>query len=62
NLDFTRSFLYAQVLPLDSKSEQLDVLLVPVDFQYAVSRPLSEWLVNQEKAEEDKPSGGEKTD
>ncbi|NEO19975.1 MAG: DUF4340 domain-containing protein [Moorea sp. SIO1F2] len=62
NLDFTRSFLYAQVLPLDSKSEQSEVLLVPVDFQYAVSRPLSEWLVNQDKAEEDKPSAAEKTD
>ena len=51
--DFNRSFLYAQVDPSSGASQPLQVLLVPVDFEYAVNRPLSEW---ESKLETPEPS------
>ncbi|MBD1805945.1 DUF4340 domain-containing protein [Microcoleus sp. FACHB-SPT15] len=51
--DFNRSFLYAQVDPPSGASQPLQVLLVPVDFEYAVNRPLSEW---ESKLETPEPS------
>ncbi len=42
-LDFNRSFLYAQVDPYLPNNQKSEVLLIPVDFQYAVNRPLAEW-------------------
>lgn len=42
-LDFNRSFLYAQVDPDVQNNQKSEVLLIPVDFQYAVNRPLAEW-------------------
>ncbi len=42
-LDFTRSLLYAQVDPYIQNNQKSEVLLVPVDFEYAVNRPLAEW-------------------
>jgi len=53
--DFNRSFLYAQAYPSSKRPEQLQVLLVPVDFDYAVNRPLSEWLLKEEKLPVSKP-------
>ncbi len=53
--DFNRSFLYAQAYPSSKRPEQLQVLLVPVDFEYAVNRPLSEWLLKEEKLPVSKP-------
>lgn len=50
--DFNRSFLYAQVDPSVRSPEPWQVLLVPIDFEYAVNRPLSEW---QGKSESDLP-------
>lgn len=49
--DFNRSFLYAQADPPaaepeaaeQNSSEQIDVLLVPPNFEEAVSRPVAEW-------------------
>jgi hypothetical protein len=46
--DFNRSFLYAQVDPPPQTPQQLKVLLVPIDFEYAVKRPMSEWQSKQE--------------
>ena len=54
--DFNRSFLYAQADPPVQASEQLNVLLVPIDFEYAVSRPLSEWQRQEEVPESPTPS------
>ncbi|MCD8485305.1 MAG: DUF4340 domain-containing protein [Desertifilum sp.] len=68
-LDFSESFIYAQVdppvktalkddkttpksanvTPTTTEAQSLQVLLVPIDFQYAVDRPLSEW--EQQEAE-----------
>ncbi|NES97192.1 MAG: DUF4340 domain-containing protein [Desertifilum sp. SIO1I2] len=68
-LDFSESFIYAQVdppvktaikddkttpksanvTPTATEAQSLQVLLVPLDFQYAVDRPLSEW--EQQEAE-----------
>ena len=50
--DFNRSSLYAQVDPSVQLPNSWNVLLVPIDFEYAVNRPLSEW---QSKSESDTP-------
>jgi|GEM_PF-319450 len=47
--DFNESFLYARADSSEEKSDELSVLLVPIDFDYAVNRPMSEW----EQSEED---------
>jgi hypothetical protein len=41
--NFNRSFYYAQANPPAIAPQKLDVLLVPIDFENAVKRPLSEW-------------------
>ncbi|MBD1924071.1 DUF4340 domain-containing protein [Microcoleus sp. FACHB-831] len=41
--NFNRSFYYAQTNPPAIAPQKLDVLLVPIDFENAVKRPLSEW-------------------
>lgn len=53
--DFNRSFLYAQA-NRSTQTPQPKVLLVPIDFEYAVNRPLSEWQSKSEKPESPKPS------
>jgi len=53
--DFNRSFLYAQANP-STQTPPLKVLLVPIDFDYAVNRPMSEWQSKQENSETPKPS------
>jgi hypothetical protein len=54
--DFNNSFIYAQADPPPQTPDQLKVLLVPIDFEYAVNRPLSEWQSKLEKAESPTPS------
>lgn len=54
--DFNRSSLYAQAKPSNQASQLLKVLLVPIDFEYAVKRPLSEWQSKSEQPESPKPS------
>lgn len=49
--DFSNNFLYAQVDPAPSASDNIAVSLVPVDFLQAIERPLSEW----EKPKEETP-------
>lgn len=49
--DFNRSFLYAQADPSVNLPNSWRVLLVPIDFEYAVNRPLSEWQGKLEKPE-----------
>ncbi|MFP4101528.1 DUF4340 domain-containing protein [Coleofasciculus sp.] len=58
--DFNNSFLYAQIDPFSDKSQQSNVFLVPMDFEYAVNRPLSEWEQTKEQTpEETEPSDTE---
>jgi len=54
--DFNRSFLYAQADPPSETPDQLPVLLVPIDFEYAVNRPISEWQIEQKNPKSPKPS------
>lgn len=54
--DFNKSFLYALVDSPTPTPQQLKVLLVPYDFQYAVNRPLSEWQSQPEKSQSATPS------
>ncbi|NEP03132.1 MAG: DUF4340 domain-containing protein [Symploca sp. SIO2E9] len=44
--DFNRSSLYAEK-PQRQKSGKLEVLLVSIDFEYAVNRQQSEWLYQE---------------
>ena len=52
--NFNSSFLYAQVDPPAQNPQQLEVLLVPIDFEYGVKRPLSEWKA-KETVKKDSP-------
>jgi len=54
--DFNKSFLYALVDSPTPTPQQLNVLLVPYDFEYAVNRPLSEWQSQPEKSQSATPS------
>jgi hypothetical protein len=55
--DFNRSFLYAQADPKPpTASQPLKVLLVPIDFEYAVNRPMSEWQSKAAKPMSPTPS------
>ncbi len=54
--DFNNSFLYAQIDPFSDKSQQSNVFLVPMDFDYAVNRPLSEWEQPQDTITEETES------
>jgi cell division septation protein DedD len=47
--NFNRSFLYALVDPAAKPTQDLAVLLVPIEFQNAVDRPLAEWKQLKEK-------------
>lgn len=53
--DFNRSFLYAQADPASHLPQQ-QVLLVPMDFEYGVNRPMAEWQFKQEKPASSMPS------
>ncbi|NES23054.1 MAG: DUF4340 domain-containing protein [Symploca sp. SIO3E6] len=57
--DFNESFLYAQVDPSKQKSQELSVLLVPIDFKYAVNRPMSEWEESKDDSETSEESTSE---
>ncbi|HEY9665687.1 MAG TPA: DUF4340 domain-containing protein, partial [Coleofasciculaceae cyanobacterium] len=54
--DFNRSFIYAQANPNPQTPQQFKVLLVPIDFEYAVNRPMSEWQSQSEIAQSPSPS------
>jgi len=47
--NFNRSFLYALVDPPAKPTQDLSVLLVPIDFKNAVDRPIAEWKQIKEK-------------
>jgi hypothetical protein len=49
--NFNRNFLYALIDPSGDPNKDLAVLLIPIDFQNAIDRPLVEW-----KKEKPKPS------
>ena len=54
--DFSRTFIYALADPPSQTPDQLKVLLVPIDFEYAVNRPLSEWQSKVEQLDTLTPS------
>ena len=58
--DFNRSFLYAQANP-STQTPPLKVLLVPIDFEYAVNRPMSEWQSKPENSQTPKSSPSAET-
>ncbi len=47
--NFNRQFLYALADPIANSAQDLDVLQVPIDFQNAIDRPLSEWKQDKPK-------------
>ena len=48
--NFNRQFLYALADPIANSSQDLAVLQVPINFQNAIDRPLSEWKQDKPKA------------
>ncbi|MGK7876226.1 MAG: DUF4340 domain-containing protein [Xenococcaceae cyanobacterium] len=50
--DFKDQFLYAQADPPSQTEQELTIILVPKDFQYAVERELEEWKQKEETPEE----------
>ena len=50
-LNFDKTLIYAQVDPQKKTGQELEVLLLPIDFQYAVERKFEEW---KEEAPADK--------
>jgi cell division septation protein DedD len=54
--DFSRTFIYALADSPPETPDQLKVLLVPIDFEYAVNRPLSEWQSKVEQPDTLTPS------
>lgn len=54
--DFNKSFLYASVNSPAQTPQQLNLLLVPYEFEYAVNRPLSEWQGQPEPSQAATPS------
>lgn len=58
--DFEDKFIYAQVDPPNQSKEELAIILVPKDFQYAVERELEEWKqpieTPSEKLDSNQPS------
>lgn len=47
--NFNRNFLYALADPPANPNQDLSVLLVPIDFQNAIDRPLAEWKKEKPK-------------
>ncbi|WP_421656316.1 DUF4340 domain-containing protein [Leptothermofonsia sp. ETS-13] len=52
--NFDRTALYAQIDPPSDPKKDLSVVLVPIDFDNAVNRPLSEWQMQQKSDKSDK--------
>jgi hypothetical protein len=58
--NFNRNSLYALGDPPANSTQDLSVLLVPIDFQNAVDRPLTEWKKEPATKTKDKPKSGPK--
>jgi hypothetical protein len=41
--DFSNRFLYARANPASQPASQVEVLLIPIDLQNAIDRPLEDW-------------------
>lgn len=49
NTDFEGQSLYAQVDPCDRSDQELKVILVSKDYQFAIDRDLTEWKQQEQK-------------
>lgn len=56
--NFDNQFLYAEVDPPTDSNKDIEIFLVPIDFQYAVERKIEEWKEKDvtPKKEESKPT------
>ncbi|MBL1176209.1 DUF4340 domain-containing protein [Pantanalinema sp. GBBB05] len=54
--NFDRSGLYAQIDPPMTSTQNLTLAIVPIDFESAVTRPLSEWQSSQQSTKSTQPS------
>ncbi|MEA5467836.1 DUF4340 domain-containing protein [Spirulina sp. 06S082] len=41
--NFDRKFIYARVNPDKNEKKSIEIILIPIDFKYAVERELEEW-------------------
>ena len=46
--DFSQSFIYATLEAAEEKKENLSVLLIPLNFQNIIAKPISEWESKEE--------------
>jgi hypothetical protein len=58
NPNFDNQFLYAEVDPPTDSNKDIEIFLIPIDFQYAVERKIEEWKEKDvtPKKEESKPT------
>ena len=49
--DFNEQFLYAQADPPSETEQELEIMLVPKNFQYAVEREFEDWKRTEEDSE-----------
>lgn len=54
--NFDRSGLYARIDPPITATQNLTLAIVPIDFESAVTRPLSEWQSSEQSTESTQPS------
>jgi Domain of unknown function (DUF4340) len=60
--DFSDNFLYAIANPPDDANAKLSAILLPINFENGINRPLSEWKAETETTEQTKPKIDKKTD
>ena len=49
--NFDQKFIYARVNPDEEEKEELEIILVPIDFKYAIERELEEWQASESDEE-----------
>lgn len=60
--DFSDNFLYAIANPPEEPKAKLSAILLPINFENGVNRPLSEWKAESETTEKNQPKTDQKSD
>jgi hypothetical protein len=45
--NFDRKFIYARVNPDKDEKKSIEIILIPIDFKYAVERELEDWKAKE---------------
>jgi Domain of unknown function (DUF4340) len=60
--DFSDNFLYAIANPPEDPKAKMSAILLPINFENGVNRPLSEWKAESETTKKTQPKTDQKTD